>query len=127
MLEAQIAKLDTELAEQLSPWQASLQLLQTLPGIDAPGAALLLAEIGGDMRCFGSAERLASWAGICPGQQRECRQAQERSHPSGQFVAETIALRNGAGSGTDALQPESQIRIAERAQRLQEIGGGLGT
>ena len=67
MLEAQVATLDAELAEQLRPWQASLQLLQTLPGIDAPGAALLLAEIGGDMGCFGSAERLASWAGICPG------------------------------------------------------------
>ena len=66
-LESEVEVFDLKLAEQLAPWKGLLQLLQTIPGIDAPGAALLLAEIGGDMSCFGSAERLASWAGICPG------------------------------------------------------------
>ncbi len=33
MLQAQVATLDVELTEQLRPWQASLQLLQTLPGM----------------------------------------------------------------------------------------------
>ena len=28
---------------------------------------MLLVEIGADMNVFGSAERLASWVGICPG------------------------------------------------------------
>ena len=28
---------------------------------------MLLVEIGADMNAFGSAERLASWVGICPG------------------------------------------------------------
>ncbi len=28
---------------------------------------MLLVEIGADMGSFGSAERLASWVGICPG------------------------------------------------------------
>ena len=44
-----------------------LQLLQTLPGIDLMGAAMLLVEIGADMSVFGSAQRLASWVGMCPG------------------------------------------------------------
>jgi transposase len=44
-----------------------LQLLQTLPGIDQMGAAMLLVEIGADMSVFGSAQRLASWVGMCPG------------------------------------------------------------
>ncbi len=44
-----------------------MNLLQTVPGIDIQGAALLLVEIGADMAVFGSAERLASWVGICPG------------------------------------------------------------
>ena len=29
--------------------------------------AALLAEVGGDMKAFGTARRLASWAGMCPG------------------------------------------------------------
>ena len=42
-------------------------MLQTIPGIDRMGAAMLLVEIDDDMKRFGSAERLASWVGICPG------------------------------------------------------------
>ncbi len=44
-----------------------LQALQTIPGIDKMGAAMLLVEIGDDMAAFGTAEKLASWAGVCPG------------------------------------------------------------
>jgi transposase len=45
----------------------ALALLQTLPGVDLIGAAMPLVEIGTDMDAFGSADRLASWVGICPG------------------------------------------------------------
>ena len=38
-----------------------------MPGIDRMGAAMLLVESGADMNRFGSPERLASRAGICPG------------------------------------------------------------
>jgi transposase len=41
--------------------------MQTLPGVDLIGAAMLLVEIGSDRQAFGSADRLASWAGVCPG------------------------------------------------------------
>jgi transposase len=68
-LEQDIAGLDAELLRCLGEagYTQSLQLLQTLPGVDLMGAAMLLVEIGGDMSVFGSAQRLASWVGICPG------------------------------------------------------------
>lgn len=66
-IEQCIARMDQYLLEGLEPWQAQLNLLQTIPGIDLIGAAMLLVEIGADMAAFGSAERLASWVGICPG------------------------------------------------------------
>ena len=66
-IEQHIARMDQYLLQELVPWQAALNLLQTLPGIDRIGAAMLLVEIGSDMSAFGSAERLASWVGICPG------------------------------------------------------------
>lgn len=66
-IEQRIARMDQYLLDGLRPWQAQLNLLQTLPGIDIIGAAMLLVEIGADMGAFGSAERLASWVGICPG------------------------------------------------------------
>jgi transposase len=66
-LEATMARFEQELLDGLAPWQPQMSLLQTVPGIDRMGAAMLLVEIGTDMDSFGSAERLASWAGICPG------------------------------------------------------------
>lgn len=66
-IEARVGRMDAYLLEALAPWQAQLNLLSTMPGIDHIGAAMLLVEIGADMDKFGSAERLASWVGICPG------------------------------------------------------------
>jgi len=66
-LERRIGRFETHLLEALEDEKATLQLLQTIPGIDKVGAATLLVEIGSDMDAFGSADRLASWAGICPG------------------------------------------------------------
>ena len=66
-LEARMLRFEQELLKGLSAWQTELVLLQTIPGIDIMGAAMLLVEISADMQSFGSAERLASWVGICPG------------------------------------------------------------
>lgn len=65
--EARIARFDAELLDELKDEHNQLILLQTLPGVDLIGAAMLLVEIGSDMAVFGSADRLASWVGICPG------------------------------------------------------------
>ena len=66
-IEARIARFDARLLEGLKGERNTLALLQTLPGVDLIGAAMLLVEIGSDMEAFGSADRLASWVGICPG------------------------------------------------------------
>jgi transposase len=66
-LEAMMARFERELLSGLAPWEPQMRLLETVPGIDRMGAAMLLVEIGADMNSFGSPERLASWVGICPG------------------------------------------------------------
>ena len=66
-IEARMGRFEQMLLQGLSAWQPQLTLLQTIPGIDQMGAAMLLVEISTDMDSFGSAEKLASWVGICPG------------------------------------------------------------
>lgn len=66
-IEASIARFDARLLGELASERNVLALLQTLPGIDLIGAAMLLVEIGTDMSAFGNPDRLASWVGICPG------------------------------------------------------------
>ena len=67
-VERSLADLERRIVEAVEqdyelPWT----LLQTLPGTGPLAAATLLAEVGDDMEAFGTARRLASWAGICPG------------------------------------------------------------
>jgi transposase len=66
-LEARMGRFEQTLLAGLAAWEPQLVLLQTLPGVDRIGAAMLLVEIGTDMASFSSAEKLASWVGICPG------------------------------------------------------------
>ena len=66
-LEQHISEYNRYLLTGLEGYREALILLQTLPGVDEIGAAMLRVEIGDDMSVFGSAERLASWAGVCPG------------------------------------------------------------
>ena len=66
-IEARIDRFDARLLAELESERNTLALLQTIPGVDLIGAAMLLIEIGTDMDAFGSADRLTSWVGICPG------------------------------------------------------------
>ena len=46
----------------------ALELLQTIPGVSEASAVKILIELGGeDMTPFKTAEHLASWLGVCPG------------------------------------------------------------
>ena len=49
------------------PWMEAVTLLDTIPGINARAAQGIIAEIGTDMSRFHNSRHLASWAGMCPG------------------------------------------------------------
>ena len=66
-LDAAIARVDAELAARLAAEQEAIALLQTIPGVARRTAEVLMAEIGTDLTRFPSARHLASWAGLCPG------------------------------------------------------------
>jgi transposase len=45
----------------------AVQLLDTIPGVGETVAQIIVAEMGVDMARFPTAHHLASWAGMCPG------------------------------------------------------------
>jgi transposase len=67
-LDEAIGRISVEIDRVLGPFAREVELLATIPGVDRRTAECLIAEIGADMSVFGSAGRLASWAGRCPGQ-----------------------------------------------------------
>lgn len=62
-----IDTLDEEVARELAPFDEQSRRLQTIPGIKQRTAEIVIAEIGVDMSRFPTAQHLASWAGMCPG------------------------------------------------------------
>ena len=69
-LEESLAQLQEAIDQQLAPFEEATALLQTIPGVQEVAAAVLVAEMGTDMSRFPSAQHLASWAGVCPGNQQ---------------------------------------------------------
>src|SRR4051795_11286412 len=66
-LDEAIDDLSIAIEAQLGPLAPAVELLCTIPGVDRRAAEVILAETGGDMTAFPSAKHLASWAGMCPG------------------------------------------------------------
>ncbi len=65
--EEAIGRLSVEVDRLIAPFAAEVALLDTIPGVDRRIAECLVAEIGVDMARFSTSGRLASWAGMCPG------------------------------------------------------------
>lgn len=66
-LDEAIGRMSLEIAERLRPYEHQLRRLETIPGIKRRLAEVILAEVGPDMSRFPDARHLASWAGMCPG------------------------------------------------------------
>src|SRR3954447_12270785 len=65
-IDRDLAEVEAAITAAMRPFAAEQALLVTIPGVDALTAAAIIAEIGVDMAVFGTAGRLAAWAGLCP-------------------------------------------------------------
>jgi len=100
-LEKEMASLDHYLFAAMSPYKRQWEILQTIPGIDAISAAMLLVEIGIEMQCFGTAHRLASWVGICPGNNESAgKQKGGRTRKGNHIVRQVLCEVSNASSKT---------------------------
>lgn len=66
-LEGQVEAFDIRIEGQMRPFDDALRRLDAIPGINARAAQCVVAEIGSDMSRFPTPHHLASWAGLCPG------------------------------------------------------------
>jgi len=67
-LERQVESFDARIEQVMTPFErAAVERLDGVPGLNRRSAQNVLAEIGTDMTRFPSAQHLASWAGLCPG------------------------------------------------------------
>src|SRR5262245_8803072 len=67
-LDEAIATVGSQIDVAMAPFADELARLDTIPGVNQRTAEVLIAELGVDMTVFPTAQHLASWAGLCPGQ-----------------------------------------------------------
>jgi len=78
----------------LEGYAKALERLDGIPGVNRRVAEIVLAEIGINMDQFPSDGHLASWAGICPGNTRQCRETSKWKNRQRQSVAESCPPRS---------------------------------
>jgi transposase len=66
-LGGRIVRVEQEIERRMGPFEQAAALWQSMPGVDHITACNLVAEVGADMGQFPSGQHLASWAGLCPG------------------------------------------------------------
>ena len=90
-LVGQIEDLDNALDVLAKPFESSINLLCTIPGIRRLSAIMALSEIGDDMSQFGSSKRLCSWAGLTPGNNQSAgKKKSVRINRAGVYLKPTL-------------------------------------
>jgi transposase len=148
-LQEAIARLSTQIAERLRPYEQLLVRLETIPGVKRRLAEIILAEIGPDMQRFPSAQHVASWAGLCPGNQESggkrlsgktrkgsqwlrtalVEAAHAASHGKDSYLSaqyHRLAFRRGKKRAAVALAQTLLIivyHLLAKAEKYQDLGG----
>lgn len=122
-LEGAIASLDARIEEQMRPFEAEIALLDTIPGVDRVVAEAIVAEVGTDMSHFPTADHLASWAGVCPGNNESAgKRKSGRTSKGNRWLKRCLSQAAWAASRTKNTYLAAQFRqIARRRGRKRAI------
>jgi transposase len=92
-LEKQIERFDARIEQVLDPLERKvIERLDAIPGFDRRAAQNVVAEVGIDMTRFGSSGHLASWAGICPGNNQSAgKRRTGRMNDGNRWLKRTLA------------------------------------
>ena len=91
-VEKPIEVLQQPIQQKLQPYTAKLALLDEIPGVDCILAAVIIAELGVDMSVFESVSQLASWAGVCSGNNESAGKRKSSRIPKGNVYLKTALV-----------------------------------
>jgi len=110
-LEGLIGRLGVKIEEVLAPFAEAAERLTTIPGVDQRTAETVIAAIGMDMKPFATAEHLASWAGMCPGNNESAgKRKSGRTTKGSRWLRQVLTQAAWAASHTKDTYLSSQYR-----------------
>ena len=114
--DATIEELTRRIESLLDPHEAAVTLLVGIPGVSYRSAQVILAEIGTDMSRFPTPGHLASWAGMCPGNNESAgkHHSGRTRHGSKWLRIALVEAAHAAGRSKDTYLAAQYARIRGR-------------
>ena len=118
-LDESLETLNGRIDEMLAPFAETLDRLDGIPGFSRHTAEDVVAEIGLDMAVFPSDGHLASWAGLCPGQNESAgKRRSGRTRKGNRWLRRTLVHAAHAASRTkDCAFAARYRRLARRSEK----------
>jgi len=119
-LDENIASVSEEVANRVYPFEQTVKLLCTIPGVEQRTAQVIISEIGTDMSRFPSANHLASWAGLCPGNNESAgKRKSGKTRKGDQWLRRALVEVAWAASRTKETYLSSQYHrlVARRGKK----------
>ena len=122
-----IAELDARIEELTRPFGAEIERLDGVPGVDRRVAEVVLAEVGADLKPFPTHQHLASWAGMCPGNEESAgKRRKRRITPGNRWLKRTLVQAAWAASRTKHTYLASHYRrlVGRRGKKRAQVAVG---
>lgn len=118
-----ITELDAKIEEETRPFADEIARLDAVPGVDRRVVEMVLAEVGAEMKPFPSAQHLASWAGICPGNEESAgKRRRGRILPGNRWLKQTLVQAAwGASHAKNSYLASQYRRLAGRRGRKRAL------
>ncbi|WP_204009955.1 IS110 family transposase [Virgisporangium aurantiacum] len=110
---ATINDLSSRIEAECTPFRRQLERLHTIPGVSQRTAEVIIAETGVDPSQFTTAAHLASWAGVCPGNNESAGR-----HMSGRTRPGDTWLKAALGEAAMAASRTKNTYLAARYRRV---------
>ena len=119
-LNLMIGRLEASIDAAVTPFARQRDLLMTIPGIGERAAQTIIAEIGVDMSRFPTADHLASWAGLCPGNNESAGKRKKTTTRNGNAQLCSVLVESAWAVS------RTQTRLGARFRRLHRRFGKAG-
>jgi transposase len=117
-LESDIEAISERIEAEIDPFSKEVELLDTIPGVGKIAAQVIVAEIGVDMAQFPTPAHLASWAGVCPGQNESAGKRKSANTTNGSKWLRTVLIE-----GANAVAKSKGTYLSERYRQLARRRG----
>jgi transposase len=119
-LEQNIKELEEQINHCLKPYQREVELLDTIPGVNKKGAAIIISEMGVDMSVFKSDKHLSSWAGVSPGNNESAGKKKHSKTKKGNKALKTLVAECALSTLSQNNRISSfQKRIMKRQGKMK--------